>query len=831
MITLVFLFTLAVIVGAVFAMEGTGSTDPAIRRPAGLMTWLTSGNWPAKIGGALMVVGVGSLLRYAAINIEIAPEYKLAFGVLAAALLMTAALFTGRGPAQRTLSLVLGGAAFGVAYLTAYSAFALFGYLQGPITGVGTLALVSVAAGIYAVTRNAVSLALLSMVGAYLAPAFAIGNPGPAVVYGYYVAISALVLGMVTARGWRPLIHASFLFTLAGGLFFAWTTRFYTPDHFGTMAPLLMALVALHVAMPIAEHRHVRGPWIERLDVLYLLGLPVVATVLAYVIAPSRVHLSLELFGFGAVWFAAAAWLRLQGREGTAAHAAIGLVLLALGVAARLRGLPWELIALAFAVGSLALSVRRGGSPRLHGALAGLVLLLGAVHILSSLSPIRDLQIFLNAPFLERLAGAALIIVGGRECRRAGHSLDTVLLSVGIGWAIIALGAEIVRWDLVSFALFLHWALLASAVALCFANPRRAAALAISVAVGIAATAVFATDSTTPAVAWFNLAAAPLALLALAVRSNVTDTDGSGRVCAAIVIPIVAATWAYRSGFALDARSAHFPLTVGALAAMATLLAGRVFAVRSAGWMATIVPIFGAAFAITLGVVTLFDIEREAWAVYLELACLAGLVLLARFAADRGEAIDWIAPACVLGIALVVQANLLRWLGPAGDLTVFDVAHMRSPTLVSLLWAAIGAAMTVWGRRTMSRTWWVGGATLLVASAIKLVLVDFGTLGELTNILAVIAAGAVFLLVGWLAPMPPAAPEKSAAPRPAAEGIGPSGSSTVSSAASPSAMAQATSAAPATTTASGRMGWTVALIAVAILLLARCDNPLLELLR
>jgi uncharacterized membrane protein len=108
-------------------------------------------------------------------------------------------------------------------------------------------------------------------------------------------------------------------------------------------------------------------------------------------------------------------------------------------------------------------------------------------------------------------------------------------------------------------------------------------------------------------------------------------------------------------------------------------------------------------------------------------------------------------------VALVLQANLLRWLGPAGDLNALDVARMDWPTIVSLLWASIGAALTIWARRVGSRVQWSAGAAFLVAAAIKLLLLDFGSLGQLANILAVIAAGGVFLLVGWLAPMPPAA--------------------------------------------------------------------------
>lgn len=847
MITLIFLFTLAVIVGAVLAVEG-GAGEAVARRPVGLMTWLTSGNWPAKIGAALMVVGVGALLRYAAINIEIAPAVKLGFGVLAAAGLMVGSLLTGRGAAQRTLSLVFAGAAFGVAYLTAYSAFALFGYLQNPVTGVGVLALVSLAAGLFAATRGAISLALLAMVGAYLAPAFAIGNPGPAVVYGYYAAISALTLAMVTARGWRPLIHVSFLFTLAGGLFFAWTTRFYAPEYFDVMAPMLLLLAALHVAMPIAEHGHLRGPWIDRLDIVYLLALPVVATALAFAMAPSRAALSWELFGLAIVWLAAAGLLRLMAREGTAAHGVIGVVLLALGVAARFRGLPWELIALAFSVGALALAVRRPTSRRLHSALAGLVLLLGAVHILSSLSPIRDVPVFFNAPFIERLVGALLIIVAGRQSRRVGQALDTVLLAVGIGWAIIAIGAEVIRWDLVSFALFLHWALIALAVVACFLAPRTAQSLTIPVAIGVVATGLFAADSAPMSAAWFNLIAAPLALIALATRANPTDTDGGGRVVAAIVVPMVAGIWAYRAGFAFDIHTERFTLAVGALAAVAMVLVGRLLAARSAGWMPTVVPIYAVSLAVTLGVVTLFDIERNRWAVILELACLAGLVLMARYSTDRRDAREWIGPACIVGVALVLQANLLRWLGPPGDLTAYDLTRMRWPTLISLLWAAIGAAMTVWGRRSVSRPLWVGGAALLVAAAIKLVLVDFGTLGELANILAVIAAGGVFLLVGWLAPMPPAAPP-SAKPEPAIGADTPAPEVAMRA-------AGATQAAPASAgrreelgmpeaywkrpageaarkrqEANDRMAWTIVLIVAAVLVLTRCGRPFFDLLR
>lgn len=285
MITLIFFAALAAIIGIVLAIEGDGEQAVRLNRPIGLITWLTSGNWPAKVGGALVIVGVGALLRYALINVDVPSELKLIGGLVIALALGFGSMLAGKEGTRRAVSLALGGAAFGVAYLTAYSAFGLFGFIPNT-TGLALLGLTSVGAAVFAVTRSALSLAVLSMVGAYLAPAFAVSDPGPAVVYGYYVGASLLTLAMVMARGWRPLIHLSFLFTLAGGVFFGWTAQYYTAPHVDVMVPILLLLSAIHVAMPIAERSNTRTHWLEQLDLVYMIALPTVAAILAVAISP-----------------------------------------------------------------------------------------------------------------------------------------------------------------------------------------------------------------------------------------------------------------------------------------------------------------------------------------------------------------------------------------------------------------------------------------------------------------------------------------------------------------------------------------------------------------
>ncbi len=838
MVALIFLSVIAAVFVSVIALEG--GEQALERRPRGLLTWITSGNWPAKIGGGLMVVGVGALLRYAAINFDVPANLKVGFGIAAAAALGFGSFFTAGDAQRRVVSLALGGAAFGVAYLTAYSAFALFGYLP-TLQGLGLLALTAAGAGVFAVSRGAVSLAVLSMVGAFLAPAFAPEDPGVRVVYGYYVAISVLTLAMVALRGWRPLIHLSFLFTLAGSAFFAWTSDYFTHANSAEMFPLLAILVAVHVAMPLVERRWARGAVVESLDTIYLLALPVVAALSALAIAPSRVELAVQLWWFAAIWLAASSWLFTQRREGMASHAIIGLLMFGFGLGARFRELPWELVTLGVAVAALALAARRSPSARLHGFLAGLVLVLAAVHMLGAIAPATGSTLFFNEAFAERIVGAVLLGVAALTLARLRHSLDSLMLTIAIGWAAFAMGAEIVRLDLVSAWLAIHWVLALAGIAMYFVGHRFRASerFVVPLILAIGLSGLLAQMNTAEDLAWVSAVLAGGALLAIALRPVGDESSHGGRPLAAIGAPIVVALWIGRVAHLAHANW-QLPLAIAAAFALAVMLAGYRAEKRSARWFNEATDIFAASFAFVLAAAAVFDIERDVAAVLLELICVAGLMLTARWNDDRVHVGRWIIPATVIGVAVVLQANLLRWLGPAGDLNALDVTNMNWPTLVSLLWASIGAALTIWARRIGSRVQWTAGAAFLVAAAIKLLLVDFGSLGQLANILAVIAAGGVFLLVGWLAPMPPAAKAPPAPPpRPAVAPLTPTNAAMAAQAHAPAnaaperarqgtykwrPAAEAEAEAAERDKRSNKLAWTVAIAAIVLITISQCGS-------
>jgi len=148
--------------------------------------------------------------------------------------------------------------------------------------------------------------------------------------------------------------------------------------------------------------------------------------------------------------------------------------------------------------------------------------------------------------------------------------------------------------------------------------------------------------------------------------------------------------------------------------------------------------------------------------------------------------------------------------------------------LVTLLWASIGAALTINARRVGSRAQWTAGATFLVGAAIKFVLVDFGSLGQLANILAVIAAGAMFLLVGWLAPMPPSRDPRDGespggsppSPPPAVQtppGVAPTAARTLEMPESYWQSRPAGGWASPEQKSTGRLAWTIAIVGIVLI--------------
>jgi uncharacterized membrane protein len=80
----------------------------------------------------------------------------------------------------------------------------------------------------------------------------------------------------------------------------------------------------------------------------------------------------------------------------------------------------------------------------------------------------------------------------------------------------------------------------------------------------------------------------------------------------------------------------------------------------------------------------------------------------------------------------------------------------------AILWTVLALVLMVLAHRRVMRTLWMVGAGLLALTVAKLFLVDLSNAGGTERIVAFIVVGVLMLIVGYLAPLPPAASTKTA---------------------------------------------------------------------
>ena len=754
-------FTLFLFVSLFFYETQRDSSQPQIKQ-MGLWSWISSGNWPAKVGAGLLILGIGALLRYALIHINTPPSLKLGSGFVISALLAGVAYTLRNRPKRRAIRLSLGGAAAGIAYLTAYSAYSFFGYING-IQALTLLGLVALATGYFAVSSRALSVAILAMTGAYVAPAFALQTPGPLEVYSYYTAVSVLVLVMVTLRGWRGLIHLSFLFTLAGALFMGWTARLYQPEYYSTMQPFLLAITALHLAMPLVERKQVKSTWLSRFDLGYFLALPAASFVLTLFIAPRlQVEGVLGVALLGLVWALAAALLKFLKRGEALPHGLVAAVLLAAAVVCRLEDVPWLLLGLGLSVALLAIAPHLGMQKENQKPICGLILLMGFLNFAVSIQEPSFGRIFLNALFAERMFIALALGAAAWLSRQRKIDMASIIGWLAAGWTVLMIALELQRLHIDFMPQLVYGLLLCIAVGMAFVARRKplAPALSILLSIAVAGCGWWAAFDFPGSVTYLFLLLTPAALLFLVgclAADRADDHPGAEFILG--LLPLILIPWALAATQPASVGTLFLGASIVVAAVLLSALAARTWLPNSVKLNAIILPLYFGVLSLGLLGVTTLHIEQNIWAILFECLTLIFMVryTLTQHQSSREPSVAF-GTVTVVAVSLVLQAMLLRWLGPDRVLTVMDLKHMHLPAAVSLLWAIFGAGLAWWGGQSKSRPLWSAGAALLVLAAIKLVLFDFGSLGQLGNILSMIAAGLVFMGVAWFAPLPPKNP-------------------------------------------------------------------------
>ena len=183
-------------------------------------------NWFAIIGAVALVVGIGFFLKLAFDNNWIGDTGRIILGVVLGLALLGVGEYSQRRVPIWAQPVTAAGAV--ILYLSIYAAFGLYQLIR-PDVALLFLALVVALAALLALRHESIVVALLGIIGAFLAPALLGADlPDVRLALAYILVVDAGILAISTFRNWR-------WFNLVGwagtyGVFFFWTSRFSDYD-------------------------------------------------------------------------------------------------------------------------------------------------------------------------------------------------------------------------------------------------------------------------------------------------------------------------------------------------------------------------------------------------------------------------------------------------------------------------------------------------------------------------------------------------------------------------------------------------------------------------
>jgi uncharacterized membrane protein len=786
---------------------------PPVARPNRVWTWFTGGNALTRIGVVVVFFGVAFLLKYFAEHFTLSIELRLtAVAGFGCALIALGLRLAASRPAY---GLSLQGAGAGILYLTIYAAFTLYGVLPETLAIVLLVAVATLTIGL-AVRADSQPLAALAVAGGFLAPVL-VGNDGdPLLLFGYFAVLNAAIFALAWAKSWRALNAVGFVFTFVLGL--AWGNEFYAAAHYATVQPFLALFFVFYVAIAILDVRRSPPVASNPVDGLLVFGVPLAAFASQAALVHEFHHgvtwSAVAIAAFYAVLFLA---VRKRPEPG---FPLLSRAFLALSVIFATVAIPFAFddrytaaIWAVEAAGVYWIGVRQNA--RFARAFALLVEAgAGIAFVLADLPDPGD-TLFANAHF----AGAMLIGVSGLVTAYVGDRATSVLgpgerpwVPAAFGWGALwwlgAGGNELVRhlqptdelhavlaWVSAGVALALmvsprlSWPRLASAgvvllpvmaviawfdfelarttldvygwlvwpcawivqwCALRAAEPLRVAAL------GADKSASRATYAAIDIGKWLDAAHA-MSALALTVQIAWEASEWTGRTTArstawtpcAAALPAIAFLWLvvrYR-----DSARWPFPMhrrayAVGAGAPVAVLVGVWFFVVNllSPGDASPLpyVPLANP-LDITLALALW---ASAAWAVH-----FAGLPERALY--------RWLAAGAFVALNGIVLRTAHHWGGVPWRFSAL-LASKPLQAALTLAWTVTALAAMVVASKRRLRTLWMLGAALLAVVVAKLFLVDLGALSGLPRVIAFLGVGVLLLIIGFVSPLPPAAPEE-----------------------------------------------------------------------
>ncbi len=285
-----------------------------------------------KIGILIFVVGIGLFVKYAIDQNWINEIWRTVLGfVVGSALLTTAGKLQKK---YRTFSSLLAGGAFGIFYLTvaiAYHYYQLFSQTGAFFTLIGITILMPILAILY----DRRELAIISLVGGFIAPFIVSGdNSSYLVLFTYLTILNVGMFGLSIYKKWSELPILSFVFTYLIMLFYLISHYSYSNAATGETRGLLLFATLFYFIflLPVLSILQSKGKSMSRVLLTVIIAnnfiyLGAGAFLLKYAALPFKAEGLLSLF-IAIVNLALVLWLRKSKQDYKfLIYAMLGLVL------------------------------------------------------------------------------------------------------------------------------------------------------------------------------------------------------------------------------------------------------------------------------------------------------------------------------------------------------------------------------------------------------------------------------------------------------------------------------------------------------------------------
>ena len=115
----------------------------------------------------------------------------------------------------------------------------------------------------------------------------------------------------------------------------------------------------------------------------------------------------------------------------------------------------------------------------------------------------------------------------------------------------------------------------------------------------------------------------------------------------------------------------------------------------------------------------------------------------------------WFGVAVFVFVNAIVFRSVHQWLGVPWRFSAL-LASKPLQAALTLTWTATALPIMLIATRRAIRPLWMTGAALLAVVVVKLFALDLGSLAGLPRVVAFLGVGVLLLLIGYLAPLPPA---------------------------------------------------------------------------